>query len=409
MRDTDEVDMFQRVRLINGLAVALTLIWIVLIGATLTPNVDDFKQYWQAGRNFLTQGDIYTTTPEPGQPITAPSFPYPPLLAYLLLPLALLPLVTALRIWFVLNLLMLALLLIICIRVSRSVLARRYWGVVALAMVLAPPTRLSLQLGQVSILLTLLMVGGFALAPQRSRIAGGLLAIAGMIKLYPAFIGLFYIRHGPRLVAWWALGSASLIGIVGLALHGIQPYQAYVRKVLLGGFYPYAAEFNISLVGFWQRLLVPSTYAIALFNAPALAWVLAAGCSLIVLAGCIWVKRGASGQEAQLLRFCVYLCGMLLISPVNGIYNLIALLLPVLALVHCLEQQPNPALRRQLVIASTLACIPAGWSVGTPFYTMVHTGWGILLLSPALYGLLFFFGLLVWLVRQIASDQIGSA
>lgn len=401
--------MAQRVDWINRGALILALIWVGLVALTLTPAVDDFKQYWQAGHNLLTQGDIYATTPEPGQPMKGSPFPYPPLLAYLVLPFALLPMTLALQVWFVLNLVMLGLLIALCVQVSGSVLARRYWGVVALGMVLAPPTRLSLQLGQVSILLTLLMVGSFALAMRRGRLAGFLLAIAGMIKLYPAFFGLFYLRCGARRVAWWALGSAILLTGADLLLRGPAPYLLYLHKVLLGGFYPYAAEFNISLVGFWQRLFVSSRFAVAVLNEPGLAWGLAAGCSLAVLAGCWWVGGRTAQHNRTLLQFCVYLCGMLLISPVNGLYNLVALLLPILAIIRVLEVRPNPKLRVWLVITAALACVPAGWSIGTPLYDLVHTGWGLLALTPALYGLLLMFGLLVWLTRQVASEQIGDA
>jgi hypothetical protein len=402
--------MIERHRYINWVALALALIWLGLIGATVTPNIEDFEQYWQASLNVRTVGDPYATTPEHGGEHTnAAPFPYPPLLAYLMLPFSWLDATWALWLWFGCNLALLGILTLICIRISQSRLAQQYWGVVAFGMAIAPPTRLSLQLGQVSVLLTLLMIGGFGLAQRRTRLAGFSMALATLIKLYPGFLGLFYMRCGPRRVAWWSVGSGLAIGALSLLLHGPVPYGTYLRKVLLGGFYPYAAEFNISLVGYWQRLLVPNAFAAAPLHMPGLAWGLAGFTSLVVLLGCLGSGGQAEHGLSLVLRFCVYLCGMLLIAPVNGYYNLIALLLPILAVLRVLELRPDRTIRAVLVFAGALICIPAGWSAGTPLYNVVHTGWGILLLSPALYGVVVLFGLLVVLARQPIVGGIGQS
>lgn len=73
--------------------------------------------------------------------------------------------------------LLLGLLLAVCIRLSRSALARRYWGVLALLLVIAPPTRISLQLGQIGILMALVMIrqlcAGAPPAPVAGRHAAG--------------------------------------------------------------------------------------------------------------------------------------------------------------------------------------------------------------------------------------------
>src|SRR5204863_9161119 len=83
-------------RRVNGIALVLALLWLLLIGLTLSPRVDDFKWYWQAGRSFSDTGDPYRykddpaagiiaqpqPTPNPGA-IVAPIFAYgyPPLFA----------------------------------------------------------------------------------------------------------------------------------------------------------------------------------------------------------------------------------------------------------------------------------------------------------------------------------------
>ncbi len=395
---------------INWIALLLALVWLGLVWATVTPANDDFKQYWQAAINIREHNDPYVTTPDPHAPETAAkpqiAFPNPPLLAYLMLPFSFTSAEASLKIWFGLNLMLLAGLIAICIDVSDSQLVRRYWGVVVLLMAIAPPTRLSLQLGQVSILLALLAAGTYWLAYRRAAAAGVLLAFGALIKLYPGFVGLFFLRCGPRRVAWWGAIAGIATLIISLALHGPVPYQEYLRKVLFGGFYPYAAEFNISLVGFFQRLLVPSRFAIPIAAMPEVGWgaALAAICTVAIL--CWWAGANSAKPSPSLVHYSVYLCGMLLIAPVNGAYNLVALLIPATAGIRALELQPQKHLRFWLVLGLALACMPPGWSAGLPFYETLHTGWWILLLSPAIYGLAIVFGVMVWMARSRNDDHI---
>jgi hypothetical protein len=236
-------------------------------------------------------------------------------------------------------------------------------------------------------------------------VAGYSLALAGMIKLYPGFLGLYFLRNSERRVVWWSLIWGMVFVLISLALNGWLPYEQYLRKVLFGGFYPYAAEFNISFVGFFQRLLVPSKFAIALADAPWLAWGLAAVCSLLTLLGCVWVGGNRPDATVQALRYSVYLCAMLLLAPVNGVYNLVVLVFPVLVGMRALEIRPDHGLRAWLVIGLALTCIPPGWSNSLPIYTDVHTGWGILLLSPALYGVVIIFMMMIRFYRHIVDYQ----
>jgi hypothetical protein len=106
--------------------------------------------------NLLRSGDPYTTLPgySPSElpfhdPITGVRkiwYLYPPFFAFFLQPLALLTAEAAKWVWFGLNSAALYLLIWVSIRASGSQLARRYWGVVALAALLAPPMRLTLQM-----------------------------------------------------------------------------------------------------------------------------------------------------------------------------------------------------------------------------------------------------------------------
>lgn len=403
---------------INRWAVLLALGWWSLIGLTLDPAVDDFARYWQAAVDFLRYGDPY---------VTRLDYFYPPFFVYLVQPFGLLQHQHGQWIWFILNSCVLCGFIILCIKESAGYWVHRYWGVVVLGTMLAPPTRLSLQLGQVSIMVALMLVGVFMLARRRSLGAGALLAIASLIRINPAFMSIYYLFHRPRAVAWWSIVSGVLLLSVSLMLYGTHPYISYVNTIVWQnidqkGIYPFAAEHNISLAGFWYRLLSTSRHALPLADMPLLAQMLTLITGLIVFGICVIVVRQPlsipqhplPGRETahnttSLLQFSVWLCGMLLLWPTNGYYNLIILLLPLLAIIHHLEHHPSRTIRNWLIVATALVCIPPGWSNVHPvLYNSMHTEWGLLLLTPSLYGLCLYIGILACCVKQVRSLSVSK-
>jgi hypothetical protein len=402
-------------RRVNRIALVLALLWLLLIGLTLTPQVDDFKWYWQAGRSFSETGDPYRYKDDPAagiisqpQPAPAPgaivapifAYGYPPLFAYVMQPLGQLDYRTAQWIWFGLNTLLLGGLIALCMRLSGSTLARCYWGILILIMLVAPPTRLSLQLGQISILIAVMLVGCLALE-RRPYLAGLLLASASWIKLTPIVIGVRYALRRPRSVLWWTIIAGLALLALSLLAYGVAPYQYFFESIVFGREYPYAAEHNISFYGFWSRLLARSLYAVPLLDAPTLVRSLTILSSVATLGLCIWATRAPSDQLGNQLVFCLWLCAMQLLSPSNGYYSLVVLLLPLLVVLRYLEQRPDRGVRLWLILGTALVCIPPTWSDWQPaLYTTVHTGWGLLVLTPSLYGLLIYTILLAQLAHR---------
>jgi hypothetical protein len=410
-------------RRVNGIALALALAWLMLIALTISPEVDDFKWYWQSARSFLQTGDPYLLKDDPGHSIitqqpaaqettgnssrVAPIFAYgyPPLFTYAMQPFGMIHYRVAQWIWFALNIVLLFALIVLCQHLAGAALARRWWGVLILAMLIAPPTRLSLQLGQVSILVAVMLVGCLALE-GRPYAAGLLLATASWIKLTPAVIGLRYTLWRPRSVLWWTIGTGAALLIISLLAYGVDPYASFINSIVFGREYPYAAEHNISLYGFWNRLLSDSLYAVPLLDSPALARALTVLTSLALLGLCVWATDETTDRLGNQLRFCLWLCTMMVVSPSNGYYTLVALLLPLLAVLRYLELRPDRAVRRWLIVGTALACIPPTWSDGQPaLYNTVHIGWGLLALTPSLYGLLIYTILLAVLLRRERPRQ----
>lgn len=72
----------------------LVLAWILLLFSTLNFGVDDFKQFWQAGRSLGLTGDPYTAMLDSTQ-----RYFFPPPFAVAMRPLSVLTYETAQRVW----------------------------------------------------------------------------------------------------------------------------------------------------------------------------------------------------------------------------------------------------------------------------------------------------------------------
>ena len=392
------------VHLINSVALTLSLFWLIRIALTVKTEDTDLGQYRQAAVNILQTGDPYATTPEPCT-VKAPSdvrpkpYPNPPLFAYLMLPFAKMELWTTVWAWYAGNLLMLAALCLITIRISGSTIAARYWGVIWLLLVYLGPARLCLQLGQLGIFLALLAITGYALSPKYGAAAGLAFTLGAFVKLYPGFLGLYLLRSGARRVTLWSTGWAFGILVLSLVLHGPGPYFEYFRKILTGCFYPYPAEFNVSLIGFWRRLLTANDYTVALANMPRLAFTLSLASTLVVLVLCWRVGPGGNGRVLR-LQFATYCSAMLLISPVDGYYNLPLLIFPALTVLGELERCYHPRLPLWFALAIALISVAPTWTDRTSLYYPMHMGWGTLILTPAVQGQTILLGMVSYLARQ---------
>lgn len=392
------------IRLANLLAVALAVLMLLSTGANLGNGADDSAQYRQASRNLLRTGDPYATTPSPGP--LEPANPNPPLLAYLLVPLAPLPQPAFRLVWYLINCACLLALLALSLRLLADPALSRFWGVIFAGFVFAPPTYLCLALGQLGIMLALLAVTSFALASRHPGKAGAALAFGAALKLYPAFIGLYVLVRGPRRVLWWAAAFGGFFLAIPALLSGLAPYESYLRKVLLGGYYPYPAAFNISLRGLWDRLFTANPYAGPWVDLPVLATGATLLSAALVVGLCLWV-RAAPDHLGRLIVFAFWLCALQLLTPLNGYYNLPALLLPCLVLIACLRRYPSLGTLRLLALAVALLYLPPGWSRGFPALDQaLRVGPGLLLQAPSLYGVILMALLLLRLARLHCKNSL---
>ena len=219
------------------------------------------------------------------------------------------------------------------------------------------PLHYQLFHGQLTAVLLLLVVGSWALdRTGRDLGAGFLLGAAATIKLFPAFLFLYFLaRRRWRALVGGAMAVAGLTVLTG-AVVGRDAYRTYATMVL-----PYVDGFrsswaNASLPGYWSRLFDPQPIGVdqvtPLWPAPALARVLGIA-SAAVLVVLTWpVFRHARTDDQKNGAFSLAILAMLLASPLCWFDYCLFLLLPVMWL-----WQQLAASRLQLVLVVFLVPI----------------------------------------------------
>ena len=228
----------QKRRLIfRGFEISLVLLTLLLalvgfgrILPTLlrVPDSYDFAAYYVAGRTLNVSGNVYDAAQmaqaanRPGDAVAFPRYIYPPFFAALMRPFASFSFATAKTLWFILN----AGLLIAAIALLARMAGMRWWitlifgGVV----MLMPPIYDTFLLGQVNFvllfLLTLMICFSTRSSPNRvtDMLAGVLLGIAAVIKIYPLLLGSVYLLHRRWNVlvgVMIGIGLTLVVGVLG--------------------------------------------------------------------------------------------------------------------------------------------------------------------------------------------------
>lgn len=384
---------------------------------------DDFRIFRQAGIDLAVTGNPYHSTPSPNTAgnlsreaaAETKVFLYPPFAAHLFRPFGLLAPERARDLWFFLNLVLLVA-SFIAVWQALAPSAWERWKLPAFVLFfLSPPVLMTFNLGQVSLLLSALILPVWRLSTTFPAAAGLLLAVATHIKLFPVVLCIAFIRTAPRTIAWTAAWIAILAAIVTL-VGGSGQWSAFFQTTLASSFYPVTGEFNISLNGFFRRLLTENPHVRAIADVPYAATALTVIAALAVFGVCLRVTlappRNGIAQglppatdtvSVGPLAFSAWLVSMLLLSPLNGFYNHTLLLFPALAVLVQLSPAGTPRLCFLLPgIAFLLACWwPPGWAEKyVSLNIWLREGWRVLFLAPSFYGLV----LLLRVVTELAAN-----
>jgi hypothetical protein len=378
----------------------------------------DFFQEWASARNWVNGLPVYTphviSIPRYlGRPAKCDerSFievnAHPPPCVFLALPLARLDYPDAQLVW---NLFSLAALGLSGWIVVRQLGLRHSRGAPFLVATLLSSHPLHQQLiqGQLSLIVLLLITGLWAAARTgRSHTAGALLAAASAVKLFPAFLFLYFMARRQ-----WRVVRAGLLWLGGLSLAtavavGPQTYASYVFEAL-----PRVAEWNgtageSSLPALWGMLFNPGSkdhILTPLARSPAVAQ-LGSLLSCGLLTGVsAWVVARSTPRAAADQGFGLMVSAMVLTWPLSCDHYSLILLLPMA--LHGAGLPPTGPCRWFFwLVAAVLwfkpgAFLPPGNAPVAPWYAVT-------LLSAYLYARLGLFALGMYLTRGLSYAQQG--
>jgi hypothetical protein len=324
---------------------SLCLLWTAAIVVRLLPPynyLNDYAQEWTSARNYFVGQPIYLDMRE--------SIPlhfgrgwrstllevnaHPPVTVLISLPFGKLNYATAYLSWTVLSLATLPVSLWLIVR--RRGLNLNLWLLLPIVTLLITSNPLAQQInqGQFNLLLLLLITAAWA-AERRGQLvlSGILLGTAAAIKLFPAFLFLYFLMRRQ----WTAIASGGIAFLawngVTAGILGVDCYVAYITDVM-----PKVAEFcdwwgNASLAGFWSKLFdARSGHVVGLWQNAALAKFLTAVSTLAVVAAAAWKCWRAHTVAERDLAFGICLVAMMLVSPITWDHYFLILLLPLAAM-----------------------------------------------------------------------------
>lgn len=363
----------------------------------------DFKAYYIAAQLLRDRQSIY----DPGLQDEAGSllgfapdqvyYVYPSVLAHLLLPLSRLPIETAARIWNGLNLALLAGALWLLTKSFdlRHTLGRHYpWIIILFA--LAAPVFSALRIGQANIwLLFLLAVMVYFYRDGRLGLAGSALALATVIKIFPAALLIWFLwRREYRVLLAFGGTWVAVLGLNALIL------AAGGRDWLLDWRYftqvlpqvaPPRQRDNQALAGFLSRFVLSEAGRLLLLAGLSLAIV-------VVTAVATWRVR-LPIHERYTYWLALWLPALLLVGGITWTTTLILLLIPFVILLVVGLAANGRALPLVLLLALSYLLIngvrllsSAGvafegspWLMALPFYGLVVV-WGTAVGGTAVWG-----------------------
>ena len=247
--------------------------WICLIqGPSFVENLwesrdvlPDFFQEWASARNRFEGLEIYTT-----HSVTIPRYlgslgetvhplvqlnAHPPTSVLLALPFGRLDFHTSFFVWNLISLPPLGFSLWLVARELKiQVSAWSIFPFLALLLTCGPLWQ-EIHMGQLNLFLLPMITGAWAAERSgRPKLAGVLLAAATSVKLFPAFLIVYYAyRRRWQLVAASIVALAALTGLTASVL-GLKCYRDYFLNVVPEVHWFRVGWHNASFTGFWSRL-----------------------------------------------------------------------------------------------------------------------------------------------------------
>ena len=309
-------------------------VYFTLADLLPAPHQEDLGAYFVAARALIAGESPYDRAAAVRLAATAAvehhsPYIYPPLLALMLRPLASLPYPVAAAVWFALS--AAALLAGLCL--LRPVV-RLPWPIyiwVCLAAFFLPPVHHTLQHGQITNFLFLLIVAGALRKPGSAAWLG----IAAAVKVFPATLGIVY-AVGRRFAALATMGVCAAVLTVGGALAESAATADFFARVgpQLALDRPLAPN-NQSLDAVLARWFETHWFVTPVIHAPAIGRIGAYAGTAIVVVATVWAMfapRRRQNAAQELVGFSAALAATLIISPIVWDHYYVLLLLPIAVL-----------------------------------------------------------------------------
>jgi hypothetical protein len=238
----------------------------------------------------------------------------------------------------------------------------------------------NLQQSQLNLLLLLLVTAAWALDRSgRSGAAGLLVGAAATLKLFPAYLCLYFAARRQWRAVLAAAVSFSALNLTTAAVLGWQTFDDYLYIVL-----PYMKVFstlayNMSIAGFWHKLFDPSGEAgvvIPLWPSPAIARYGTLLTDLVVTAVVGALAYRAKTPRGAELAFGAAVAAMLLVSPVVWDISMIVLMVPIALIAR--TAQSSGRMPVALILILTIFWLPQG-----PLTELAQAGRTLHAFSPA--------------------------
>jgi hypothetical protein len=324
----------------------LLLTWL----RSLVAAPSDFTQDYRAAQALRAGQSIYSDYNN-----------HPPFDALLFVPLTLLPYDVAIVLWSVMSSLSYLWISRIILHELRINLAG-HWIVLGAGLALCwYPFQAHIALGQLSLLVITCIIGSWALLRhQRDWLAGALLGLACLIKLFPGMIILYLLLRQ----RWRAVGASLVVLVIGwlltLLIVGSDDLLRYFLQIVpqnatqVGPF-----PINVSLIGVISRLLVDGLWVRPLIVAPQAASLLIAlsGLGLLVLLA-RQVRRIPTTQHGNDTAFALVCLAMLLVSPLTWQHIFPLLALPFGLLLRNLQRWPDQRNLRLCLLSLASVSLP---------------------------------------------------
>lgn len=250
-----------RVLAVLSACLGLYLGWITLSFHVARDPLADIWAYYDAGVRLNLGLPLYE---QPSSVDAASFYRYPPLLAVLFRPLALLPFRSAAVLW--------EAVVLVSLGGAVWLAGVRRWRTWLVLAWLSGPIAWAVVVGQAQVVVTVLMLVASPLA----------VALASGLKLFPAFVALFWLGRGDwrslgRLVAWlMALAVVSLV----LEPGGTVAYVGFLRLDQVGELWnlsPYSWSPML-----WAGLVVAGAAAVLVGSRSRYGWAMAVAFSVLI-------------------------------------------------------------------------------------------------------------------------------